>query len=156
MTTTVAKRQNGNQPATFGNVVDNIFQNSLHRFFDDQLWRAGKPLAGDSVAANIKETNQGYEIQIVAPGCQKEAFKINVDDKRLTVSFENREENHEQDEKDGWLLNEYNSRSFSRSFALNDSIDVNGITASYTNGILFIRLPKNEKARQVTKNIEIQ
>ena len=41
MTNTIAKRQNGNvYGGTFGNVVDDLFQNSLRRFFDDNFWEA--------------------------------------------------------------------------------------------------------------------
>jgi hypothetical protein len=38
MTNAIAKRQNDNSYASFGNVVDNILQNSLRRFFDDNFW----------------------------------------------------------------------------------------------------------------------
>ena len=37
----IIKRENGRQPATFGSVVDQIFQNNLNRFFDDDYWNTG-------------------------------------------------------------------------------------------------------------------
>ena len=156
MTTTIAKRQNGNQSATFGNVVDNIFQNSLHRFFDDNFWNTGKPLNTHSVPVNIRETDDRYEIEVVAPGCKKDAFRINMNGHILTVSFEQKEEQKQEDAKTGWIRNEYTQRSFSRSFTLDDSVNANDIQASYQDGILLLQLPKNERAKLVSRNIEVK
>ncbi len=78
MTTAIAKRQNGNPSVTFGNVVDNIFQNSLHRFFDDNFWDVESQLTSGSVPVNVRETDQQYEMDVIAPGCRKEDFNINI------------------------------------------------------------------------------
>ncbi|BAV06307.1 HSP20 family protein [Filimonas lacunae] len=156
MTTTIAKRQNGNVPATFGNVVDNIFQNSLHRFFDDHFFTVGKPLHNEVVPVNVRENNQGYDIEVIAPGCRKDAFKVNVNGNLLTIGYEQQEERTEQQEKNEWRRTEYQRHSFTRTFTLDDSVDVNGIQAGYKDGILHIHLPKNEKAKEVSKTIEIQ
>lgn len=156
MTTAMAKRQNGNPSVSFGNVVDNIFQNSLRRFFDDNFWETNVPLTGNTVPVNVRETNQHYEMDIIAPGCRKEDFKVKVDDNVLTISLDHREENKEQNEKAGWVRNEYVQRSFSRNFTLDDTVDVNNITASYNDGILQLVLPKNEKAQKLVKSIEIK
>lgn len=156
MTTTIAKRQNGNPSVTVGNVVDNIFQNSLRRFFDDNLWNADTPLAAGSVPVNVRETDQQYELDVVAPGCRKEDFNIQINDNTLTISFTHKEENKEQDEKKGWVRNEYLQRSFIRSFTLDDTVDVNKINAAYTDGILHLKLPKNERGKKVSRNIEIK
>jgi HSP20 family protein len=47
-------------------------------------------------------------------------------------------------------------QSFSRSFRLDDSVDVNKISASYDNGVLHLSLPKKENARRIAKTIEIK
>ena len=155
MTTTIAKRQNGNPSVSFGNVVDNIFQNSLRRFFDDNFRDADSSLPTGSIPVNVRETEQQYELDVVAPGCRKEDFDIKIDDNLLTISFNHKTENKEQNEKAGWVRNEYMQRSFSRSFTLDDTVDVNNIRAAYTDGILRLQLPKNEKAKKISRNIEI-
>jgi HSP20 family protein len=155
MTTTIAKKQNGNPSVTFGNVVDNIFQNSLRRFFDDQLWDAG-PYTTGSVPVNVRETDQQYEMDVIAPGCRKEDFMINVNDNILSISFEHQEQNREENEKTGWVRNEYAKRSFSRSFTLDETVDVSKINATYTDGILQLILPKTEKAIKPSRVIEIK
>lgn len=156
MTNTIAKRTNAAQPATFGSVVDNIFQNSLHRFFDDNFWGLNRPMPANSVPVNIRETDNQYEIEVIAPGCKKEDFKISMNANVLSVTFQHNEEKRQEDKEAGWIKNEYSKRSFSRSFTLDDSIDVNNIQANYVDGILLLKLPKNEKAKQVSRNIEVK
>jgi HSP20 family protein len=154
MTTTIAKRQNGNPSASFGNVVDNIFQNSLRRFFDDNFWDTERSLTSGNVPVNVRETEHQYEMDVIAPGCRKEDFNVNISDNMLTVSFEQKQQNTNQPD-DTWVRNEYIQRSFTRSFTLDDSVDAGKISASYTDGVLRLILPKNEKAKKLSKQIEI-
>ena len=156
MTNAIAKKQNGNPSVTFGNVVDNIFQNSLDRFFDDNFWDVESQLTSGSVPVNVRETDQQYEMDVIAPGCRKEDFNINISDNLLTISFAHKEQTSEQNEKAGWVRNEYVQRSFSRSFTLDDTVDVDKIRATYTDGILHLSLAKNEKAKKLSRNIEIR
>ena len=156
MTSTIAKRQNGNSPVTFGNVLDNIFQNSLDRFFDDNVWDAEGAEMGGKVPVNVRETDQNYEMDVIAPGCKKEDFNINIEGNMLTISFDEKKQNQEGAEKSGWVRNEYVQRSFSRSFSLDDTVDITRINGSYTDGILRLTLPKSEKAKKASRKIEIK
>ena len=155
MTTTIAKRQNDLPSVSFGNVVDNIFQNSLRRFFDDNFWDVEGQLTTGSVPVNVRETDQQYEMDVIAPGCKKEDFTININDNLLTISFNAKNETTSS-QKAGWVRNEYVQRSFSRSFTLDETVDVNKVNAIYTDGILHLTLAKNEKAKKISKNIEIK
>jgi HSP20 family protein len=87
---------------------------------------------------------------------RKEDFKLNVTNDLLTISYEQKEEQNEEKAEEGWLRKEYKMQSFSRSFTLDDSVDVNKITASYDNGILHLSLPKKENARRISKTIDIK
>jgi HSP20 family protein len=156
MTNTIAKRQNGNSTASFGNVFDNIFQNSLHRFFDDNFWDAESSQLTGKVPVNVRETDQNYEMDVIVPGCKKEDFNIKIEDNLLTISFEQKKDSQEGKESAGWVRNEFLQQSFSRSFTLDDTVDVNRIHGSYTDGILRLILPKNEKAKKVSRRIEIK
>jgi len=51
------KKENGRQPATFGSVVDQIFQNNLSRFFDDEFWGFNGALNRNQIPVNIRKTN---------------------------------------------------------------------------------------------------
>ncbi|WP_205513301.1 Hsp20/alpha crystallin family protein [Longitalea arenae] len=151
--TNIMKRDSGRQPANFGSVVDQIFQNNLSRFFDDSFWG----FSGDidrKVPVNLKETEGSYEMELVAPGLRKEDLQLNISGDMLTISFEEKKEEKESNE--GWLRQEYRKRSFSRSFHLNDAIDTDKVSAHYENGILHVTLPKNEKSKQRSKSIRIE
>jgi HSP20 family protein len=156
MTNTIAKRPNGNTYSTFGNVVDNIFQNSLRRFLDDNFWDAENHQTSGLAPVNIRETDQQYELDVIAPGCRKEDFGISVDGNLLTISMNWKGEDKEQDQKTGWVRNEYMQRSFSRSFRLEDTVDLNNISATYSDGILRLLLGKNEKAKRISRNIDVK
>jgi HSP20 family protein len=154
--TTIANKTNGSQALTFGNVVDDIFENSLKHFFDDNFWETGRTNPRSAgVPVNVRETEDHYELDVIAPGCKKEDFKININDNMLTVSFSHADQHQEQDQKQKWVRNEFIQRSFSRSFTLDDTVDVNNINATYVDGILRLSMAKNEKSKSISRNIEI-
>lgn len=156
MTNAIAKKQNGaTRTPDLATVVDNLFQNSFRRFFDDNFWDSENQPATGTVPVNIRETDHAYELDLIAPGCHKEDFKINVQDNVLTISMDQKEEKNQEDERTGWVRNEYVQRGFSRSFTLNDTVDLDKINATYTDGILRLSLGKNEKARKLTRNITV-
>ena len=67
-------------------------------------------------SVNVVETAENFRLDIAAPGLAKEDFKINIEDKTLTVSAEKKAETQEGDKQ---LRREF--RKFP-SFALNRSI----------------------------------
>ena len=158
MKASIIKTNNGGttMPArTVSNWVDQLFQDNLNRFFHDDFWGFSGINQQANVPVNLRETDKTYEMSLIAPGLQKEDFKLNVTDDLLTISCEQKQEN-EQKQEEGWLRKEYKMQSFSRSFTLDDSVDTNNISASYDNGILHLSLPKKENARRLSKTIEIK
>ena len=159
MKTSIIKRNNGNTAlpsGTASNWVDQLFQSNLNRFFNDDFWGFSGIDQQVNVPVNLRETDQSYEMSLIAPGLRKEDFKLNVTDNLLTVSYEQKQENNEENAQEAWLRKEYKMQSFSRSFTLDDSVDINKITASYDNGVLHLSLPKKENARRIAKTIEIK
>jgi HSP20 family protein len=160
----IMKRNSGNGSAltttspamTFGGLVDSVLEKSLNRFFDDDFWGFNGMLTSSQVPVNIRETDNSYEMDVVAPGLKKEDFNFNVNDKTLTISFEHKEENKDENKRNGYLRQEYRSLSFSRSFTLNDTINAEQIVAHYKDGVLHLTLPKKEGAQKITKNIEVK
>jgi len=152
MTTTFSKRQNGNSVPTVENLINSLFEDGVQRIFSDNLL-SDTPILMGRVPANIRETDKEYEIDIVAPGCRRENFTVNMNDKLLTVSYS--PEQPDANEKVAWTRNEYIPTAFSKSFTVDDSVDVNNISASYRDGILRIALAKNERATS-SRKIEIK
>jgi HSP20 family protein len=153
--TTIAKRQNGQVPQTFGKVVDHLFQNTLKDFFNDPFWAGGSSLQGSRVPVNVREMPDSFQIDVIAPGCRKEDFNVAIQDQMLTISFERKEENAETDETKGWVRNEFIQQSFTRSFSIDETIDADNISGEYKDGILRINLPKNEQAKAQSRQISI-
>jgi HSP20 family protein len=102
----------------------------------------------------VKETENGYVLELIAPGFQKEDFKINLDNNTLTISAEKKEETENQNEK--FIRKEYKQQSFSRSFTIDENIDAETISAKYVNGVLTLNLAKKQEVKPSVKEISIQ
>ena len=108
-----------------------------------------------SPSANIYEDETNFEIEIAAPGMEREDFKVQMDKGILTVSAE-KEEDEEEDTKNYWRR-EFHYNAFSRSFSLPDNTMPDKINARYENGMLCISLPKKEVTllKNTAKEIEV-
>ncbi|MGE5424724.1 MAG: Hsp20/alpha crystallin family protein [Syntrophothermus sp.] len=105
-------------------------------------------------AANIIEHADSFELNLAAPGMKKEDFKINLENNILTISSELQDD--ERENKKNYTRREFYYGSFSRSFTLPKTIDLDKIRADYENGLLKILLPKKDEARlDIRKEIKI-
>lgn len=93
-------------------------------------------------AVNILEGKSNFSILFAVPGMRKEDFKIDVQDKMLTISIEKEEGDKRFNRR------EYNYSSFSRSFSLPENVKKENIEARYDNGILVLILPKKEEVKK--------
>jgi HSP20 family protein len=96
-------------------------------------------------AVNIKEENDGFNIEMAVPGLSKSDFNIDLEKNMLIISASRQEENMENE--DSYKRREFNYDNFSRSFTIGDKIDVEKIKAEYKDGILRVALPKKEEAK---------
>lgn len=135
------------------NLVDQFFQNSLSRFFDDGF---SSSFARQQVPVNIEETDKSYELEFVAPGLKKEDFKISLDGDNLTVSFEHRQEDRQEKRNGKWLRQEFRMQSFRRSFKLDNTVNPEQISAKYEDGVLHLSLPKKEGQQKPSKTIQVR
>lgn len=134
---------------TLNNFVDNLFSD-LPVLFKQNF---DAPMTKGSIPVNVKETEKGYELEVVAPGFEKADFKISLDNNLLTISAEKKAEVKEEKEKQ--IRREYSYRSFKRSFTLDEKIDATNIGASYINGVLVLNLPKKEEVKASVTEIKI-
>jgi len=110
-----------------------------------------QPLIG---AVNIKETETGYTLDVMAPGFDKENFQVSVEENILTIKAEKKAE--ETTGKDKFIRKEYNLGAFNRSFTLDKNIDADNISAQYVNGVLTLNLQRKEEVKTGVKAIAIQ
>ncbi len=102
---------------------------------------------------NIVDTPDTYEVELLIPGFDKADFKVKLENNLLTISAEQKKTEMPADHK--VVRREFASRSFKRSFTLDDKIEVENISAKYENGILNLTLPKRELAKAFSKEISI-
>ena len=131
-------------------LFDEFFNsNLLPNFVEEGAWKS-------TPAVNIFENNEKFEIEVAAPGLEKDDFKIDLKNDHLVVYSEKKDKKEEK-EKGKVVRSEFRYSSFQRSFALPKDIDVTAISATHKNGILIIELPKKiEQKDSSVRQIEIQ
>ena len=125
-------------------------------FFDlDFFGNRGGNQRSQLPAVNICEDEKSYQVEVVAPGIKKDAFKINMDDDLLTISAEQKQETNEGGEDKHYSRREYSYSSFTRSFQLPENVQGEAINARYEDGVLKITIPKAEQKPKSSKEINI-
>lgn len=125
-------------------VMDNVLSGK-------DMFELSKPHKTITPAVNVKETKEGYTLELVAPGIAKEDIKVEVDKNVLTISYTEQEQKEETSDK--YLRKEFGYRSFKRSFTLPELANKEDIAASYANGVLSLHIAKKEV--EAPKLIEI-
>jgi len=113
-----------------------------------------KPVRNSSPAVNVLEGDEGYSIEIAAPGLEKSELKITVDNNILTIS--SLKEDNSKEKKLNYLKKEFGYSSFSRSFELPENAETEKIEASQKNGILFISIPKKAVVQIPVLEVEVK
>lgn len=135
------------------NWVPSIFND----FFDnDWIIKAN----ATAPAINVIENEKDYRIELAAPGMSKEDFNIKLDEENnLVISMEKKNENKEEDKKNGrYLRREFSYSKFQQTMILPDDVDKDAISASVEHGVLTVDLPKQtpEAVQKTEKHIEIK
>src|SRR5262245_46331481 len=94
---------------------------------------------------DLVEAEDHFLLKADLPGLSEGDVKLEVQDGTLTISGERKAE-HEQREK-GWYRIERSFGSFHRSLTLPDGVDPDGIDASFSDGVLEVRIPKPEERK---------
>lgn len=133
---------------------------SLRSMMED-FWNTesvfGKTLpgnSGDLPAVNVKENDDSFEIEVAAPGYQKQDFKVDILNGMLTISAEN--QNQQEEEYENYTRREFSYSSFTRSFTLPEMVKEEDIKAKYENGVLHLTLQKSENFPSQKKMIAIE
>jgi HSP20 family protein len=121
-------------------MFQNIFDPDFNDFFTRKM---------SDPAANILENPESFQLELAAPGMMKDDFKIHLENNTLTISAEM--EDQKREEGKNYTRKEFYYGSFSRSFTLPKSIDLENIRADYENGVLKVVMPKKEEAKLESK-----
>lgn len=133
------------------NWVPGIFND----FFDND-WLAKANATAPAI--NVIESDKDYKVEVAAPGMTKEDFNIHVnEDNELVITMEKQSETKEEDkENKRYLRREFSYSKFEQALVLPEDVVKERITATVTNGILTIDLPKRTPEEKVKVNRVIE
>ena len=141
-------------PSVFGENLMDVFDDFDRSFFrsfpqpDRALY--GKN-AGRMMKTDVKETDEGYELDVELPGFKKDEIKLELNNGYLTISTE---KSLNKENKGKMLRQERYVGTMQRSFYVGGSITEEDIKAKYENGVLSLVIPKKE-ARKVPEKKQI-
>ena len=141
-------------PTIFGeNLMDvfDDFDRSMLRGFgniDHALYGKRAP---HMMKTDVKETDEGYELDVEMPGFKKEEITLQLNNGYLTISTEKSLEKKQENKKGKMLRQERYAGVMQRSFFVGESITEEDVKASYESGVLHVMLPKKEAAKAPEK-----
>jgi len=94
---------------------------------------------------DLMETDDHYRMRVDLPGISKENVSITVEDNRLTIRGERKDES--RTEKENVVRMERTFGTFYRSLRLPKAVNEDKIKASFTDGVLSVEIPKTEKSK---------
>ena len=106
---------------------------------------------------DIREHDEGYEVDIDLPGFKKDEISIELENGYLTVSAAKGLDKDEEDKKGKYIRKERYAGAMQRSFYVGENLTDEDIKAKYENGILKLSVPKKPaKAVEAKKTIAIE
>lgn len=146
----VAKRSNGKKIApSFRSILDDFW--GTDDFFE-RRWMPAQQFK--TPAVNIKDNDKDFEIEVAAPGLNRDDFEVTIENNILSISCEKEEKKEEKEEN--YTREEFNYTAFSRAFSLPDNVDTETVDAKYRDGVLTLTLQKTEVLEPAAKTIDIK
>lgn len=94
-------------------------------------------------SVDILENKDGYVLQAEMPGVNKDGLEVTLEDSVLTIVGRRAEDSVKAE----LLYRESRPLDYRRTFELDPTIDTSRIEAKMEQGILTLRLPKQEKVK---------
>ncbi len=103
--------------------------------------------------SDAKAADSAYHINLELPGVKQDDIEIELHQGVMTVKGEKKFERTE--EKEGYFFSERQYGKFQRTFRLPADASEEGVTASFSDGVLSIAVPKEMPQAPQSKKIEI-
>ena len=118
----------------------------MERAMDSRTAEGSSVATSDWVpAVDIKEDKDAFVIVADIPGVDPSEIEVHMENGVLTIKGE--KESEKKEERDGYKRVERTFGSFYRRFGLPDTADPDKITANSRNGVLEVRIAKQEKVQ---------
>lgn len=122
-------------------------QDQINRVFNQAFERRGEEsnLTSWAPAVDIYESEHELVVKADLPDVDPQDLDIRVENNILTIRGERKFEKNVSTEN--YLRVERAYGTFSRSFALSNTVNTDAIKAEYQNGVLTLHIPKREEAK---------
>ena len=134
------------------NLEDN-FNRMFETFLPARL-RDDLPAGEWAPAVDVHETDKAYVLKAELPEIDEKDVHIHVEGNILTLTGERQRE--EEVKKDHYHRTERFYGTFSRSFALPETVDRDKIKATFKRGIMKLEMPKREEVKPKEIKIEVE
>ena len=133
-------------PSIFG---ENLFDDFMNDFAFPAFPNVDKELYGkhakNLMKTDVKDTKEGYKVDIDLPGFTKDEIKVSLENGYMTISAAKGLDKDEQDKKSGrYIRKERYAGSCERSFYVGEDITEEDIKGEFKHGILKLFVPKKE------------
>lgn len=147
-------------PTIFGENLMDVFDGFDRSFFRNfgNMDRAlyGKH-AQNMMKTDVKETDEGYEVDIDLPGFKKDEITAELKDGYLIISAAKGLDKDEKDKEGRMIRQERYAGSCSRSFYVGEGVTEQDIKGKFEDGILKLSVPKKDaKKVEEKKTIAIE
>ncbi|NOY65353.1 MAG: Hsp20/alpha crystallin family protein [Nitrospirae bacterium] len=134
---------------------DEFFRRPFSLFGPSWLPRVKMP-GFEEISPSVDIFEEGDDVVVKAelPGMKKDDIEVTLSDDTITISGEKKRE--EKVEKKNYYRYERSFGSFTRSFRLPVDVQTDKAKATFKDGILEIRIPKTEEAKQRARKLEIK
>lgn len=111
------------------------------------------PAVSSSVDVDLQDRDEELVLTAELPGFDSDDIDVRITDHTLRLEAEREEESEEEAEGE-YVRRERRRTSVARSIRLPEPVETDDTEATYTNGVLTVRLPKSEPTTHGTE-IEI-
>lgn len=108
---------------------------------------------GESMALDLIDETDSYIVHVDVPGYTRDEIDVRVTDHTLKIEAEHEVES--ETEEANYLRREREHRRMRRSLRLPDTVDADGVSASMSDGVLTITIPKTEPTPE-GEHVEIE
>ena len=127
-------------------VFDDFDRNFFRGFGNVDRTLYGKH-AQNMMKTDVKETEEGYEVDVELPGLKKDDIHLELNNGYLTITAEKSLEKDGESKKGKMLRQERYAGVMQRSFYVGEQITEEDIKASYASGVLHLLLPKKDASK---------
>ena len=106
------------------------------------------------VHVNITESGENLEVKAEMPGFKEKEIEVSVEPRRLTITGRRETEKKEEKKIGKAVYSEFCSDQVLRVVDLPMAVDSNKVTATLSNGILQLTMPKAAKAKMIEIKIK--